>query len=112
MAKEEYKRIKGYEDYYLISNWGRVVRINKHTPLKQIKWRVKRKTGYCEVMLCRPVQMRKYCLVHRLVAEHFIPNDDAGKFEVDHKDGNKRNNSWTNLEWVTPKENSWRRTNL
>ena len=42
--------------------------------------------------------------IHRFVAEMFIPNPD-NKPEVNHKDGNKMNNSASNLEWVTRSEN-------
>lgn len=56
-------------------------------------------SGYASVRL-----PDKNHLIHRLVAEAFIPNPD-NKPQVNHKDGNKRNNNAWNLEWVTHKEN-------
>ena len=45
-------------------------------------------------------------LVHRLVAQAFIPNNDQSKTLINHKDENPRNNSVTNLEWCTYKYNA------
>lgn len=59
--------------------------------------------GYCFVCM-KEKRHRKNLLVHRLVAEAFIPNPD-NKIEVNHKDGNPKNNNVINLEWVTPSEN-------
>ena len=43
--------------------------------------------------------------VHRLVMMAFAPVDNMESLEVNHKDGNKRNNSLSNLEWCTSSEN-------
>lgn len=59
--------------------------------------------GYEQVHLWEHYKV-SYKLVHRLVADAFIENP-YNKAEVNHKDGNKRNNSVENLEWVTRSEN-------
>lgn len=58
---------------------------------------------YLVVNYCSQGKQR-HVYVHRLVAEAFIPNPD-NKPQVNHKDGNPRNNAVDNLEWVTPAEN-------
>jgi hypothetical protein len=60
--------------------------------------------GYLQVGITKNV-VHKHCFVHRLVATAFIPNPDNKK-EVNHKDGNKKNNHYSNLEWATRRENS------
>lgn len=55
--------------------------------------------GYQTLMLAG-----KGYLIHRLVAEKFVPNPE-NKPQVNHIDGNKDNNCFTNLEWVTNSEN-------
>ena len=49
---------------------------------------------------------KTYKLVHRLVAQAFIPNNDQYKTLINHKDENPRNNSVANLEWCTYKYNA------
>lgn len=59
--------------------------------------------GYKQVQIMREGK-RHTMYVHRLVAECFVNNPD-GFTEVNHKDGNKGNNSAENLEWCSHGEN-------
>jgi hypothetical protein len=61
------------------------------------------KHGYKKVTLSKNSKQKRF-LVHRLVAEAFIPNVE-NKPHVNHKDSNRLNNRVCNLEWVTPREN-------
>lgn len=64
-----------------------------------------RKNGYHCYLICYDQGKHKSMLTHRLVALHFIPNPQNKKI-VNHKDGNKLNNTISNLEWVTSEENN------
>lgn len=97
---EIWKDIKGYEGRYQVSSWGRVRNIqtgNIITPYKNEK-------GYLKVYLNKGNHKNAKFRINRLVAQAFIPNP-YNLPQVNHKDGNKENNSYTNLEWVTNKEN-------
>lgn len=93
------KEIKGYTDYF-VTRGGKVLssRRGKEKELKAFST----PTGYLQVTLCSGAGQKK-CYVHRLVADAFLFKE--GGLEVNHKDGNKGNNSIENLEWITHKEN-------
>ena len=99
---EIWKDINGFEGKYQVSTWGRI-RNAKGKVLKPYK----NHKGYLKVALCKDGENYKR-RVNRLVAESFIPNPD-NKPQVDHLDGNKENNSISNLRWVTNSENQQNR---
>lgn len=94
---EQWEFVQDFENY-LISTLGNVKTVNGKP--KKIVYDNK---GYGRVELWKNNKGKKF-RVHRLVAETFIPNP-LGKEQVNHIDGNKKNNCVSNLEWVTPKEN-------
>lgn len=96
---EIWKDIVGHEGYYQISNLGNVKNVKTNYIKKPSD---QNSAGYLRVTLYRP--FRKRYFVHRLVALHFCEGHKDGMV-VNHKDGNKQNNIWTNLEWVTQSEN-------
>lgn len=63
------------------------------------------KDGYEKVQMMSTDGKRHRYSVHRLVLENFNPIENMNKFQVNHIDGNKRNNNLSNLEWVTCSEN-------
>lgn len=100
MSKEIWKPINNAINYE-VSNLGNV----RNGLTKQILKNHKTKTGY----LCTTIKLNDnkyhYCLVHRLVANAFIPNPN-NKPCTNHKDFNRSNNKVDNLEWVSYSENN------
>lgn len=99
---EVFRPVEGYEGLYEVSNLGRV---------KSLKWGKERilkpgmdGCGYLKANLYKEGKI-KHFMVHRLVAQAFIPNPE-GLPQINHKDEDKTNNRVDNLEWCTAKYNS------
>lgn len=104
--QEVWKDIRNYENLYQISNLGNVKSIARKGAFRKdkvLKCSYNKK-GYMYVCLCKNCRRKAY-RVHRLVAQAFIPNPE-NKPQVNHINGNKKDNSVCNLEWTTNKENS------
>ena len=90
--------------FYYVSNYGKVFSLKSNRVLKSSKG----SQGYLVTTFSGEKIKEKGMLVHRLVALTFIENPDPENLIiVNHIDGNKSNPYYKNLEWVTPKENSW-----
>lgn len=122
---EIWKPIEGYENYYQVSNFGRVRRLDYYvnTSINNVKKKLfkgrilknHKSVGYPSVNLCKDGQSKRF-FIHRLVATAFLPNPNNYPV-VNHKDENKTNNIvWvnedgsidlekSNLEWCTQKHN-------
>ena len=93
------KDIKNYEGVYAITEDGKVW---SYRSKKFLKPKVK-SNGYHEITLSIK-NVKKSCLIHRLVAEAYIPNPEHLP-QVSHIDEDCTNNSVENLKWATAKEN-------
>ena len=89
---------------YQVSNFGRIKSFCHKVP-KILKQKMDT-SGYYRINSHNENKESKSPLVHRLVAEAFIPNPKNLPV-VNHKDGNKQNNCVENLEWVTYEENMY-----
>lgn len=106
--------IYGYENYFITTE-GEVFslyknnRLNKNGTLRRMKMEIAR-NGYVRVSL-KKNKTNKHFLVHRLVAEAFIPNI-GNRPEVNHINGIKTDNRVQNLEWCNHSENIRHRNNV
>ena len=103
LAGEIWRDIRGYEGDYQVSNFGRIKSFkNGVAKILSVITR-----GLYQVVSLHKNGKGKMFLVHRLVAQAFLPNPDNLP-EVDHLNGDKTDNRVENLEWVTYSENSKR----
>lgn len=111
IKEEIWKDIKDFPNYQ-ISSYGRVKSKERITQIKngiyarrkeKILKLFHNKKGYAQTILYKDKKPHPV-KIHRLVAQHFITNPE-NKPQVNHIDGNKKNNQVENLEWCTCKEN-------
>ncbi len=106
---EQWSDVQSFEGYYQVSTHSRIKSLDRWVSANGgksfRKGRLLRpgQGVYLHVVLSKKGVTTNH-LLHRLLAVAFIPNPD-NKPEVNHKDGNKRNNDLSNLEWSTSKEN-------
>ena len=112
--EETWKDIKGYEGLYQVSNMGRVKSLERTVTSKNGSKQYRKERilkprpngkGYLRVNLFKSSSETKDFYIHRLVCEAFHENPE-NKPCVNHIDENKTNNTASNLEWCTYKENS------
>lgn len=99
--QEIWETVEGFNGDYKISNFGNLMAFRYGV------WRPKAShitnAGYLQTTLQRN-NIKRRCGIHQLVAEAFVEGWFEGA-EVNHKDLNKLNNRWDNLEWVTRSQN-------
>ena len=105
---QDWKPVRGYEGLYEVSSHGtvksceQITADGKHLATKKLNGGCY-PNGY-EFVCLRKDGHNRNRMIHRMVAEAFIPNPDNLPV-VNHRDGNKHNNDMTNLEWCTNSQN-------
>lgn len=108
---EIWKEILGFDNYF-ISNMGRVKKFAKrYNAYYLLTITYNQINGYGYVSLVNNEGKKKNINVARLVAHNFVSGYSDIRNTVDHKDGNKANNVFSNLEWVSQSCNNQRAYN-
>jgi hypothetical protein len=97
----------GYESFLRVSDRGRVILPEKFIQNSWNGGRVRKEREARYSKLKNGYVRAAGMLIHRLVAELFVekPKEYQPNWDVNHKDLDKENNNWDNLEWITHKEN-------
>jgi len=112
--KEVWKDIEGYEGLYCISNYGRLkslpriiqLRNGIFRPVKGKILSVKHSGGWYLSTHLSKNGIKRAVRIHQLVVAYFLEQRPSNNHHIHHKDGNKQNNFYKNLEYVLPKDHS------
>lgn len=88
---------------YEISDYGRIKSIRLKSGAEKII-KGSRNIGYKRLNIHLPEKQNQIVTIHRFVAEHFVPRKSDKHIYITHIDGNKDNNYYTNLQWMTQEE--------
>ena len=101
---KEWRSIDGFPNY-MVRNTGEIKRLNYNkTGKEKVLIPHKLSNGYLGINLYDDNKRSCYLLIHRLVAQAFLPNPNGYRI-INHKDENRSNNSVNNLEWCSYKYN-------
>jgi hypothetical protein len=119
VLEEQWKDIPGFEGRYQVSDLGRVKSLSR--PVRHVSKAGKEYFPLSRERILRPGDCRGYLIINLppkgtiaiqlLVARAFTPGRADG-LEVNHIDGDKKNNNAANLEWVTRRENLLHAVNM
>lgn len=117
MNLENWRPVKGFENYYEVSDLGRLRSVGRTqeianrwgtSTVRMFKPRhlqpVKCGNGYLSFTLCGD-NVRRRSLIHRIVLSSFCPREDEDSMQVNHKNGIRDDNRLLNLEWLTCSDN-------